>query len=59
MTVLLRIAAFIDALSKKNAGGALTEEDLDFPMVQEGIDGVRFVGKCVESSQQGAVWVEY
>lgn len=52
-------AAFIDALSKKNAGGALTEEDLDFPMVQEGIDGVRFVGKCVESSQQGAVWVEY
>jgi hypothetical protein len=50
---------FADALLKKKAGEALTEEDLDFPTVEAGIDGVKFIGKCVESSQQGAVWLDF
>ena len=50
---------FINALIKKNAGEALTEADLDFPTVQAGIDGVKFIGKCVESSQKGAVWLDF
>ena len=47
------------ALLKKKSGEKLTEEDLDFPNGEMGIDGVRFIGKCVESSQKGAVWVDF
>lgn len=49
---------FAAALGKKKAGQPLGERDLDFPDVDDGISGVRFIGKCVESSQQGAVWVD-
>ena len=52
-------AAFANALIKKNAGETLTDNDLDFPTVQQGIDGVKFIGKCVESSQKGAAWLEF
>jgi hypothetical protein len=36
-----------------------TFTDLDFPGVEMGIDGVQFINKCVESSDKGAVWVNY
>ena len=39
-------------------GATLTEDDLDFPSAAAGLEGVRFIGKCVESSKSGAVWVE-
>jgi predicted dehydrogenase len=50
---------FITALAKQKAGKKLTENDLDFPSVEAGIDGVKFIGKCVESSKKGAVWVDF
>ena len=50
---------YIGALSKHKNGEALVEADLDFPGIDMGIDGVRFINKCVESSNKGAVWVEY
>jgi predicted dehydrogenase len=50
---------FAAALAKKKAGGTLGEADLDFPDVDDGLSGVRFIGRCVESSQQGAVWVDF
>ena len=50
---------FAKALLKKKAGEALTEADLDFPTLEEGIQGVKFIGKCVESSQEGAVWLDF
>ncbi|MDR1444862.1 MAG: gfo/Idh/MocA family oxidoreductase, partial [Treponema sp.] len=49
--------AYAGALIKRKSGLALAEGDLDFPDLQMGIDGVVFTGKCVESSQKGAVWV--
>jgi predicted dehydrogenase len=49
---------FISALAKKYAGEALSGEDLDFPGVDDGVRGVRFIEKCVESSAKGAVWVK-
>lgn len=49
---------FSKALLKKKAGEALTEDDLDFPTVQDGINGVKFIDACVASSQKGAVWLE-
>jgi len=50
---------YISALAKQKAGGALTEGDLDFPDANAGAEGVKFIGKCVESSQKGATWVEF
>jgi predicted dehydrogenase len=50
---------FIKALTKKLAGDSLAAEDLDFPKVEEGVRGVRFIEKCVESSQKGAIWVDF
>jgi len=47
------------ALVKQKSGEKLTENDLDFPDAEMGFDGVRFIGKCVESSKNGAVWVNF
>lgn len=52
-------ATFTTALLKKKAGETLTDADLDFPTIEAGIDGVKFIGKCVESSQQGAAWLNF
>ena len=52
-------STFCDALNKKLSGESLTGEEMDFPGVEEGIRGVRFIEKCVESSQKGAVWVDF
>ncbi|MDR2181148.1 MAG: gfo/Idh/MocA family oxidoreductase, partial [Treponema sp.] len=50
---------YINALNKLKAGQTLNEDDLDFPNVEMGVDGVKFIGKCVESSRQGSVWVNF
>ena len=51
-------STYITALAKKLRGQPLSKADLDFPGVEEGIQGVRFIEKCVESSAQGAAWVQ-
>lgn len=48
---------YITALSKKLRGEPLAGDDLDFPGVDDGVRGVRFIEKCVESSAQGSIWV--
>ncbi|MFA6008026.1 MAG: Gfo/Idh/MocA family oxidoreductase [Candidatus Shapirobacteria bacterium] len=50
---------FIAALTKRKAGVAFSESDLDFPDVEDGISGVKFINKCVESSSKGAVWLDF
>ena len=50
-------STYITALGKKLRGETLAKTDLDFPGLDEGIRGVRFIEKCVESSNKGAVWV--
>lgn len=49
--------SFISCLSKTKNGVELLPEDLDFPGVGMGIDGVKFIEKCVESSAANADWV--
>lgn len=51
-------STFAAALAKKKAGQPLTAEDLDFPTAEDGLAGVRFINKAVESSKKGAVWVD-
>ncbi len=50
---------FESALLKKKAGEKLTETDMDFPTVEAGVRGVRFITRCVESSKKGAVWTKF
>jgi predicted dehydrogenase len=49
--------SYITALNKKNSGEELTAEDLDFPTVEMGLDGVNYVEKCVESSRNNSAWI--
>nr|AGS52170.1 oxidoreductase domain protein [uncultured bacterium contig00049] len=49
---------YIGAVSKLKAGQSPSAEDLDFPDARSGLDGVIFINKCVESSDNGAVWVK-
>ncbi len=50
---------FIGALAKKKAGEALSDADLDFPTPANGASGVKFIEKCVESSEKGAIWINF
>jgi predicted dehydrogenase len=50
---------YCTALLKQKSGLPLNEDDFDFPNAQDGLKGVAFIDKCVESSQKGAVWINY
>jgi len=50
---------FITALDKKTNKNPLGKEDTDYPGIKEGYQGVRFIERCVESSQKGAAWVDF
>ena len=49
---------FASALLKKKDGKELTADDLDFPSLEAGTDGVKFINACVKSSKAGAIWVD-
>lgn len=51
-------STFIAALAKKLRGEPLAVDDLDFPGVDDGVRGVRYIEKCVESSAKGSIWVD-
>jgi len=48
---------FADALLKWKAGQPLTDADLDFPNAGDGLEGVKFINACVESSKLDSQWV--
>jgi predicted dehydrogenase len=50
-------STFITALGKKLRGQVLTADDLDFPCIDEAVQGVKYIEKCVESSAKGSIWV--
>ena len=52
-------SAFADAIYDKADGIEKDEESYGYPTVEMGLDGVKFVNRCVESSQAGSVWVDF
>ena len=42
----------------RKQGEILTSADLDFPTVEDGVQGMHF-RKCVESTNKGCVWINY
>ena len=47
------------AMDRATNGGKVGEEDFWYPDVRAGYEGVKYVNKCVESADNGAIWVEY
>lgn len=50
--------AFLHTLLKKLTGEALKPGEDDFPTVDSGVAGVRFVQAVLESDRQGSAWVD-
>lgn len=50
---------FADALLAKKAGEPLSEGEMDFPTAADGVSGVKFINLCVDSSEQGAQWLDF
>ena len=50
--------SFIIHLQEKKQEETSPQEEPDFPMAQQGEDGVRFIEKCVESSKKNSAWVD-
>ena len=48
----------MSAVLKQINGQEITQEDLDFPKVEDGVMGVRFIHAAVKSSKNGSVWTE-
>jgi predicted dehydrogenase len=51
--------SFAQAVRDAKAGRLKPLRDYDFASAQQGVDGVRFIEKCLESAAHGSVWVEY
>lgn len=49
--------AYSGAVLKKRLGEPLTAADLDFPTVEDGVEGVKFVNAVVASGKRDAAWV--
>ena len=49
---------FAAAIYDKKAGKNVNEDDYGYPTLQQGIDGVEFFIKCIDSSEAGGVWVD-
>ncbi|MCL2111866.1 MAG: Gfo/Idh/MocA family oxidoreductase [Clostridiales bacterium] len=48
---------FAAAVRDKKAGLMVNEEDYGYPTLEQGIGGVEFYNKCVDSHEAGAAWV--
>ena len=48
---------FISCINAKKAG-TFTPDMIDYPTVEAGAEGIRFVEACVKSNEAGNVWVE-
>lgn len=51
-------STWVEAVRKKENGEELSGYDYDFPSIDAGIEGVKFVKACVESSKKDAAWVK-
>ncbi|MBU8786954.1 MULTISPECIES: Gfo/Idh/MocA family protein [Bacillus] len=50
---------FAVAIGAKNRGDKQTLQNLIYPDIDAGIEGIRWVENCVRSAEQGSVWVDF
>ena len=51
--------AYYESLRDVQKGVPVSAIVKDYPTIEDGIQGVKFTHRCVESSQKGAVWVDF
>ena len=51
-------SSFLTALKDKKQGKEIDPDDYDYPDVSEGVQGVKFIETCLDSSDQNGKWVE-
>jgi predicted dehydrogenase len=49
---------FCDCIIKQNEG-SLNPDDVDYPVLEDGLNSVKFLHRCVESSNKGNIWVDF
>ena len=49
--------SFMECIRAKE-DGTFTPEMIDFPTVEDGAEGVKFVAACLKSSNEGNIWVD-
>lgn len=49
--------SFAECVAAKKAG-SFTEDMIDYPTVEDGVNGLRYVEACLESNEKGNIWVE-
>ncbi|MEZ6068465.1 MAG: Gfo/Idh/MocA family oxidoreductase [Planctomycetaceae bacterium] len=47
-----------DAMAARAVGDNFERRDTIFPNIYDGVDGMNFIEKCVESSKQGGAWLD-
>ncbi|WP_249584285.1 Gfo/Idh/MocA family protein [Pseudomonas viridiflava] len=50
---------FALAMNATTRGDAATLQSLRYPDIDAGVEGVRWVQRCVESADQGGIWIDY
>ncbi|MEE3913707.1 Gfo/Idh/MocA family protein [Pseudomonas viridiflava] len=50
---------FALAMDATTHGDAVTLQALRYPDIDAGVEGVRWVQRCVESADQGGIWIDY
>lgn len=50
-------SSFIECLSAQMAG-TFTQDMIDYPTMEDGVDGVEYISACLTSQNSGNVWVE-
>lgn len=50
---------FALAMNATARGDAATLQSLRYPGIDAGVEGVRWVQRCVESADQGGIWIDY
>ena len=50
---------FAAAVQAKKEKGSIDPSDFDYPKLEEGLRGVKFIEKCVESSKNDSKWVDF
>ncbi|MBM6948383.1 Gfo/Idh/MocA family protein [Mordavella massiliensis] len=49
--------SFAECVAAKKAG-SFTDDMIDYPTVEDGVNGLRYVEACLESNEKGNIWVE-
>ncbi|MEE3936171.1 Gfo/Idh/MocA family oxidoreductase [Pseudomonas viridiflava] len=50
---------FALGMNATTRGDAATLQSLRYPDIDAGVEGVRWVQRCVESADQGGIWIDY